>query len=194
MTLFTIFMSIAILFFIVVLVIKLNEKRYAVQKSEAVERFITYKNIHVTNLFSGAHFDIIHDEEQEMIWYTVFQRKKLQYKELPYHTIYQVVWNLDGTPIRTVTRNTPSKEALLTKENNIAGKTELKEVNAQYRVKEATLTITLDETTTQTIELPLFSSTLPKSFGEVEQSDIAIWYNLFVSIIQKEETNNASSR
>ncbi|MEJ8778332.1 hypothetical protein [Pseudogracilibacillus sp. ICA-222130] len=194
MMLFTISMSIAIIFFIVILIIKLNEKRYTLQKSEALERFINYKDIHVTNLYSGPHFDIIHDEEQKMIWYTVFQRKKLQYKELPYHTIYQVVWNIDGTPIRTVTRNIPSKEALLTKEKNIAGKTEHKEVNAQYRVKEATLTITLDETTTQTIELPLFSSTLPKSFGEVEQSDIAIWYHLFVSIIQEEETNNASSK
>src|SRR5699024_2780135 len=61
------------------------------------------------------------------------------------------------------------------------------EVHDQYRVKEAMLSILIDETEPKVFDLVFISVNRPMSFEQVKQSDIARWYDLFVSIIEEND-------
>lgn len=186
MTSFIIFFIIALVAFAIALFMKLGDKRYAYQKAKYLDIFIQQKNITVSHLFIGSYFDLICDAETRTIWFLHLQKRTLQFKEMPYAQIHQVKWEIDGTLIRSRTSRQPLKRDLLT--NKVERVVDVAaEVHDQYRVKESILSITLDELEPAVFDLMFLDSRRPIHFAQVKTSDIAHWYDLFVSIIEQND-------
>src|SRR5699024_4859399 len=120
------------------------------------------------------------------IWFFHLHKRTLQFKEMPYEQIHQVKWEIDSTLIHSTTSNNPLKRDLLTKKTSTEQDVDV-EVHDQYRVKEAMLSILIDEIEPKTFDLVFISVNRPMSFQQVKQSDIAMWYDLFVSIIEEND-------
>lgn len=190
MTGIIIFFVISIIALSIALIIILADKRYKSTKARYVDVFIRQHDIEVTNMFVGSYFDLVHDAKSKTIWFFHLKKKTLQFKEIPYEDLHEVKWEIDGVIIRSMTSERPLKRDLLTKERN-SKQDVFREVNEQYRVKEAILSIVLDELEPQIFDLRFISVNRPISFKQVKESEIATWYDLFVSIIEANDAGES---
>ena len=186
MTGFIILFIFAISALLIALFMILGDKKYAAQKTKYVDIFIQQHKIHVSDIFIGSYFDLVHDARTKTIWFFHLHKKTLQFKEMPYAQIHQVKWEIDKSLIHSTTSKNPLKRDLLTKKTSTKEDVDI-EVHDQYRVKEAMLSILIDETEPKVFDLVFISVNRPKPFEEVKQSDIAKWYDLFVSIIEEND-------
>lgn len=186
MTGFIILFIFAIAALLIALFMILGDKKYASQKAKYVDIFIQQQKIHVSNIFIGSYFTLVHDAKSKTIWFFHLHKKTLQFKEMPYEQIHQVKWEIDKTLIHSTTSKNPLKRDLLTNQTSTEEDLAM-EVHDQYRVKEAMLSILIDETEPKVFDLVFISVNRPMSFEQVKQSDIARWYDLFVSIIEEND-------
>lgn len=189
MTGFIILFIFAIAALLIALFMVLGDKKYASQKTKYVDIFIQQHKIHVSNIFIGSYFDLVHDARTKTIWFFHLHKRTLQFKEMPYEQIHQVKWKIDSTLIHSTSSKNPLKRDLLTKKTSTEQDVNI-EVHDQYRVKEAMLSILIDEIEPKTFDLVFISVNRPMSFQQVKQSDIAAWYDLFVSIIEENDNIN----
>lgn len=189
MTGFIILFIFAIAALLIALFMILGDRKYASQKTKYVDIFIQQHKIHVSHIYVGSYFDLVHDARTKTIWFFHLHKKTLQFKEIPYEQIHQVTWEIDKTLIHSTTSKNPLKRDLLINKTSTEKDIHV-EVHDQYQVKEAMLSILIDETEPKVFDLVFISVNRPMSFEKVKQSDIAMWYDLFVSIIEGNDDMN----
>lgn len=189
MTGFIILFMFAIAALSIALFMVLGDKKYAAQKTKYVDIFIQRHKIQVSHIFIGSYFDLVHDATSKTIWFFHLNKRTLQFKKIPYELIHQVKWEVDSTLIHSTTNKYPLQRDLLTKKTSTEQDIDI-EVDNQYLVKEAMLSILIDEIKPQTFDLVFISVNRPLSFEQVKQSEIARWYELFVSIIEENDGSN----
>jgi len=186
-------LSIATFCFMFVFWFKKSENKYRYEKTRMVERFINGKNIHVSKLYSGFHFDLVNDTEQSNIWFFVLQHNTLQYKKIPYEDLFQVEYKLDGHTIKSISRSGQLKRVLIGGEvtNTSLPPASWKKAKDLRVVKEVRLTVVIDDLQATTLDLIFNSSHLPADVKKIKDADAKDWYETFTYIIENEERKRA---
>ncbi|MBO1002006.1 hypothetical protein [Pseudogracilibacillus auburnensis] len=185
------FLTIGLFCFTFVFWLKKSENKHKYERAKLVEMFIKQKKIHVDNIFIGFYFDLVNDAKGRNIWFFYLRRNTLQYKNIPYDELFQIEYKLDGQTIHSIARMGKLKRDLVVG-NDTSTTGEVMEntnivVDENYRVKEITLTILIDELTPSTMDFVFVSSHFPVELKNVKDQEAKEWFQLLTDIIQAED-------
>lgn len=174
---------------------KKSENKFKYQKTKMADLFIKKRGIHVSKLYVGTYFDLVHDAKNEQIWFFVLRHNNtLQYKNIPYNELFQVDYKLDGHTVKSASRSGKLKKELIggkRPDDSSPPPATWKKSNDFRAVKEIRLTVHVDDMQTTTLDFVFHHSHLPVDAKHMKDKDAQEWYNIFTSIIETEERKRA---
>lgn len=188
MQIFVMAIMFAFLCFIGVYILKNSESKYRLDKTKAVEGFIKNNQIQISEWYSGKFCDLIDDEENEMIWFFVLERKQLKYKQIPYDELFYVGLTYDNQTVDSYRRTGQMKKEMLGGEGfgslrlGIPGN--ISDFNV---VKNMSLTIVVDDRHAAVIEALFLSHSFFANIKTVKDAEINHWFRKLGMIIQAKE-------
>lgn len=198
MTLFIICIVLAVVCFTIVALMNNGERNYTYEKNEMVNKFINEKEITINKRFSGYNFDLIHDMENECVWYFVRVNDELQHKQINYKDIFQVEYKQDDQTITSTSRSSQLGGALVGGAlaggvgaviGGLSGKQK-----QSSQVKQIMLTLLIDDLEIPSLDIEFAFFHPPKDLSQVDDSVARDWYNLFRVIITKVERELENSK
>lgn len=195
---FVICMIIAVGCFTLVYLMNKAEKTYKIGRKEMVDKFIADKEITVNKRFNGNGSDLIHDMENECIWYFARANNGLKHKQLKYSDIFQVEYKQDDQIITSTSRSSQLGGALVGGAlaggvgaviGGLGGKQK-----QSSQVKQIFLTLLIDDLETPSLDIEFAFFHPPRDASQVNDKEAKDWYNLFRVIIKKVERELEGSK